>query len=245
MLDEKIKQRLCLALDVNTLSEAVRFVETLKDYVGLFKIGFQLFTNEGPKAVEAIKRLGGRVFLDLKFHDIPNTVAAAARMVTALGVDMFNIHASGGSEMMRAAVVAAQEETIRLGIVNPKVLAVTVLTSINDEILSKELIVSNPVRDQVVHLAMLSKEAGVSGVVASPKEIRLIRESCGAGFVILTPGIRPLWSANLDDQKRITTPQDAIALGADYIVIGRPILRSDNPVETSKQILSEIDAAQT
>ncbi|MFZ3138993.1 MAG: orotidine-5'-phosphate decarboxylase [Thermodesulfovibrionales bacterium] len=234
------KEKLCLALDVDSLSEAKKIVKSLKDYVGIFKIGFQLFTKEGPKAVEAIKNIGGKVFLDLKFHDIPNTVAGAAKMATRLGVYMFNVHAAGGSEMMRAAVEAVKEESQKSSVSEPIVLAVTVLTSINDEILSKELRVNYDVRDQVVHLAKLTQSSKVHGVVASPKEITHIRKRCGDDFIILTPGIRPSWSAGKDDQKRITTPGDAIRLGANYIVVGRPILKAERPVEAAKNIVQEI-----
>jgi orotidine-5'-phosphate decarboxylase len=237
---EQAKDRLCVALDVDSLTEAKKIVKRLKDYVGVFKIGFQLFTKEGPKAVEAIKKLGGNVFLDLKFHDIPNTVAGAARMATRLGVTMFNIHAAGGSAMMCAAVDAAGDEAVKLGVERPIILAVTVLTSINDEIIKDELCVKNNVKKQVVHLAKLAQAAKLSGVVASPKEIVAIRDECGDNFLILTPGIRPAWSAGKDDQKRITTPADAVSMGANYIVVGRPILKADKPEEAAMKILQEI-----
>ncbi|MBF0537231.1 MAG: orotidine-5'-phosphate decarboxylase [Nitrospirae bacterium] len=240
---ERIRDRLAVALDVDTLLEAGVVVEALRDYVGLFKVGLQLFTGEGARVIGSIKGLGGKVFLDLKFHDIPNTVAAAARVVTAMGVDVFNVHACGGSEMMQAAVEATSQEAIRRGIARPTVLAVTVLTSINDDILSRELVVGQRVGEQVVHLARLAKGAGVDGVVASPREVGAIREACGGDFTILTPGIRPLWSAGKDDQKRITTPKEAIALGANYIVVGRPILRAGDMVEATRRILDEMAEA--
>ncbi|MBF0606173.1 MAG: orotidine-5'-phosphate decarboxylase [Candidatus Magnetobacterium sp. LHC-1] len=235
-----VRNSLCLALDVDSLSEAMEMVKLLKDYVGLFKIGSQLFTKEGPKAVEAINNIGGRVFLDLKFHDIPNTVAQAARMATRIGAYVFNVHACGGSAMMRAAVDAAEEEADKGSLPSPVILAVTVLTSINDEVLRSELNVSSDVRGHVIDLARLAQRAGVSGVVASPREILLLREACGGDFVILTPGIRPSWSTGKDDQKRITTPGEAMRLGADYIVVGRPILKANNPVDAVEQILADM-----
>jgi orotidine-5'-phosphate decarboxylase len=240
MKENNLKNKICLALDVDSYNNAKNFVKQLKEFIGMFKIGSQLFTKEGPKIVEGVRNLGGDVFLDLKFHDIPNTVANASRMATRLGVKMFNIHASGGSEMMRAAVEAAAEESQKCNLPIPVILAVTVLTSVDDTILSKEMRVPYKVKDQVVHLAKLAQSSRVQGVVASPNEVSAIRESCGTEFVILTPGIRPTWSAGKDDQKRITTPRDAINLGADYIVIGRPILKADDPIEAAIKVLDEL-----
>jgi len=240
MTNDLAKEKICVALDVDNLSDAKKIVKSLKDYVGIFKIGFQLFSKEGPRSVQSIKLMGAKVFLDLKFHDIPNTVANAAKIATRLGVDMFNMHASGGSEMMRAAVDAANEEAQKNGVPRPIILAVTVLTSINEDILAKELRVNFDVKKQVVHFAKLAQLSNVSGVVASPKEIRAIRKKCGDSFTILTPGIRPSWSAGKDDQKRITTPSDAVQLGANYIVIGRPILKAADPVDAAQKIIEEI-----
>ncbi|KJR42043.1 orotidine 5'-phosphate decarboxylase [Candidatus Magnetoovum chiemensis] len=241
-LKEAIK-RLCVALDVDTLDDAERFADMLKECVGVFKIGKQLFTKEGPKVVNIIKDKGADVFLDLKYHDIPNTTANASREAVKLGVSMFNVHASGGSEMMRAAVEAAKEEAYKRNMPTPIILAVTVLTSINNEILSKELLINHDVNELVAHYAKLAKQSNLSGVVASPKEITSIRQACGEDFIILTPGIRPAWNLTADDQKRITTPKDAIALGADYIVIGRPILNAPSPKEACEKILEEIAQA--
>ena len=237
---EQAKKKLCLALDVDTLSKAKEMVRLLKDYVGVFKIGLQLFTKEGPKTVESIRNLGGNVFLDLKFHDIPNTVGNAARVATKMGAYMFNIHAAGGSEMMRAAVEAVKEESQKSNIPKPIILAVTVLTSINNAILSKEMNLNGEVKDQVLHFAELAQSSNIPGVVASPEEISVIRNKCGSDFIILTPGIRPIWSTTKDDQKRVTTPGEAIRLGADYIVIGRPILNANDPVKASDKILTEM-----
>ena len=235
------RERLVLALDVDDFKSAEELVDKLKDYVGVFKIGSQLFTSNGIKVIEMVNQKGGKVFLDLKFHDIPNTVKGAAESATKLGVYMFNIHASGGYDMMKAAADAAMETSIKLGIKKPFVLGVTVLTSINQEILEKEIGVNKTVKEHVVHLAKLAKSAGLDGVVASPQEIKEIRASCGDDFIILTPGIRPA-GEELNDQKRIMTPKQALMQGADFLVIGRPIRNAKNPVKAAKNILKEMGA---
>ena len=233
------KQKLCLALDVDSAKQAVDLANELKDYVGLFKIGLEIFLSDGPGIVKAVADVGGPVFLDLKFHDIPNTVARAARSATRLGVAMFDVHAAGGHEMITAAATAAHEEAERLGVRAPIVLAVTVLTSINETLLHDDLLVQGPLQDAVVHLASMSKAAGANGVIASPKEISLIRDACGPDFLIITPGIRPTW-ATTGDQKRITTPREAVSRGSDYIVVGRPILDADNHTEAARTIVEEL-----
>lgn len=240
MQTAQAKTRLCLALDVDELEEAIKIARLLKEYVALFKIGSQLFTKEGPKIVDTIKNIGGEVFLDLKYHDIPNTVANSVRMATRLGVYMLNIHASGGREMMRAAVEAVEEESQKRSLRKPIILAVTVLTSLNDNILSEELRINHDVLSQVIHLARIAQSAGINGCVASPKEILGVREACGQNFIILTPGIRPSWAQRSDDQKRITTPKEASRRGADFIVVGRPILAASDPVEAAEKVLGEI-----
>jgi orotidine-5'-phosphate decarboxylase len=242
MKREEARKRLCVALDVDSLSEAQELVTRLKNCVGMFKVGSQLFTQEGPRVIDAIRNAGGKVFLDLKFHDIPNTVASTARMAVRIGAFMFNMHTSGGSEMMRLAVEAAEDESQRLNVARPITLGVTVLTSINQETLNKELIVGGELPEHVVHLARMAKSSGLSGVVASPKEIGVIRKACGNGFVILTPGIRPSWASTADDQKRIMTPGEAIRMGANYIVVGRPILNADDPCDASEKILKEMES---
>jgi orotidine-5'-phosphate decarboxylase len=240
---EEAKKRLCLALDVETLSDATRLVEMLIDRITIFKIGFQLFTREGPEAVRAVRRLGGRVFLDLKYHDIPNTAANAAREAVNMGVYIFNVHASGGGEMMRAAVEGAASQSQKNGTPMPIILAVTVLTSLNNEILANELNITTKLSHHVTHLAALAKASGLNGVVASPREITSIKERCGRGFTVLTPGIRPPWVRDTDDQKRTLTPAQAIRLGADYIVVGRPILKADNPADAADKIISDMTAS--
>jgi orotidine-5'-phosphate decarboxylase len=234
------RERLVLALDVNNFKKAEELVDKLTDYVGVFKIGNQLFTAEGNKVIKMVQEKGGKVFLDLKFHDIPNTVARAAEVVSKLGVYIFDIHTSGGYEMMKAAVEASKKLSFALGISKPLILGVTLLTSINQEILEKEIGIKKSLEEQVVHLAKLAKAAGLDGVVASPWEIKALRAACGEGFVILTPGIRPAGKSD-DDQKRTMTPQEAIKLGADFIVIGRPITNATNPVKASQEILKEME----
>ncbi len=234
------RERLVLALDVNNFKKAEELVDKLTDYVGVFKIGNQLFTAEGTKVIKMVQEKGGKVFLDLKFHDIPNTVARAAEVVSKLGVYIFDIHTSGGYEMMKATVEASKKLSFALGISKPLILGVTLLTSINQEILEKEIGIKKSLEEQVVHLAKLAEAAGLDGVVASPWEIKALRAACGEGFVILTPGIRPAGKSD-DDQKRIMTPQEAIKLGADFIVIGRPITNATNPVKASQEILKEME----
>jgi len=234
------KERLVLALDVDDFKKADELVDKLSNYVGVFKIGSQLFTAEGAKVVNMVNERGGKVFLDLKFHDIPNTVARAAEVATKLGVYIFNVHTSGGYEMMRAAAEASEKISLALGVRKPIILGVTLLTSINQEILEKEIGIKKKLEEQVVHLAKLAKAAGLDGVVASSWEIREIRKACGEDFVILTPGIRPAGKSS-DDQKRIMTPREAKKLGADFLVIGRPIRNASNPVEAAKEILREME----
>ena len=234
------RERLVLALDVDNFKKAEQLVGKLSDYVGVFKIGSQLFTAEGAKVVNMINDKGGKVFLDLKFHDIPNTVARAAEIAAKLGVYIFNVHTSGGYEMMKAAAEATKKTSLALGINKPIILGVTLLTSINQEILEKEIGIKKELEEQVVHLAKLAKAAGLDGVVASSWEIKEIRKTCGEGFLILTPGIRPACKSS-DDQKRVMAPREAIKLGADFLVIGRPIRNAVNPVEAAKEILREME----
>ena len=234
-----MRERLVVALDVDNLNQVRSLVRRLAQEVGMFKVGKQLFTHAGPQAVRLIQELGGETFLDLKFHDIPNTVAKAAIEATRLGVKMFNVHASGSLKMMRATVkevrrVCRQEQRRK-----PIMLAVTVLTSLNEDDL-KRVGIGGEVADQVVRLALLTKEAGMDGVVASPHEVADIREACGRRFVIVTPGIRP-FDSNRNDQQRIMTPVDAVRAGVDYIVVGRPILEAKDPVAAAHEIVAEME----
>ena len=236
-----MRERLIAALDIDSLDQAQELVRLLAGDVGMFKIGKQLFTHAGPQAVRLIQELGGEIFLDLKFHDIPNTVAKAAIEATRMGVKMFNVHASGSLEMMRLTVKEVERVCRQEKRRKPIMLAVTVLTSLNQDDL-KRVGVDGKVADQVVRLALLTKEAGMDGVVASPQEVGDIRGACGRHFVIVTPGIRPADSKR-NDQQRVMTPGDAVRAGVDYIVVGRPILEAEARVAAARGIVAEMEQA--
>jgi orotidine-5'-phosphate decarboxylase len=229
--------RLIVALDVESLDRAAGLVDALRGTVRRFKIGSQLFTASGPQSVEAVRKAGGEVFLDLKFHDIPNTVEGAAREAVRLGVFMFNVHASGGRAMMRAAVHGAGEAAQTLGLPRPLVIAVTVLTSLDRQALSAELRVASSVEGHVLHLCGLARDAGLDGSVASPQEIRAIRLAMGARWTIVTPGVRPAGSEP-NDQSRFATPRAAAEAGGDYLVVGRPITAAPDPARAAAGILA-------
>lgn len=222
-----IADKILVALDVESRDGALSLADSLRGSVGGFKIGSRLFTAEGPSMVRAMIERGDRVFLDLKYHDIPNTVATAVEAAALLGVWMVNVHASGGTAMMRAAREAAHNAAAKRGIAPPIVIAVTVLTSMNQAGLKETGIVID-VMDQVLRLAELTKEAGLDGVVASPRETAAIRKRCGPDFAIVTPGIRAA-DAPKDDQSRTMCAADAIAAGASYLVVGRPIIAAADP----------------
>lgn len=230
--------RLIIALDVSRPEKALELVDLLKPQAGMFKVGMELFYSAGGEMVREIKKRGCRVFLDLKLHDIPNTVAGAARALVRLGPKMINLHASGGPEMMRAAAGAVREEAGRLGAEKPLLLAVTVLTSVSQEIFNG-MGISGKIADFVPVWSEMARECGLDGVVCSPEEAPLVRKACGPGFVIVTPGVRPEWAA-AGDQRRIATPRAAIAAGADYIVVGRPVTGSADPPGSALKILEEI-----
>jgi len=223
-----MKDRVIVALDVNTLKEEERFLDILSPHIQIFKIGMELFYSCGAKAIELVRKYDRDIFLDLKFHDIPNTVYGASKIAAKLGVFMFNVHALGGLDMMKKAVEGAEEESEKLGVARPKILGVTVLTSMDKEAIVKTGINKSP-EDQVLNLASLAKEAGLDGVVASPEEIIAVRKSAGKDFLIVTPGVRPEGS-DAGDQKRMATPKEAFQRGADYIVIGRPVTKAKDPV---------------
>jgi orotidine-5'-phosphate decarboxylase len=235
------KERLIFALDVDSLDAARDWVEQLHEQVGVFKVGKQLFTRCGPEIVRLIQENGGEVFLDLKYHDIPNTVAMAGLEALRLGVKIFNVHALGGYEMMAKLVEEVDKLCPRGNPDRPILLAVTILTSSNEETL-RGVGIDRPVEVMVPKLAKLARDAGMDGVVASPKEVKLIREACGDDFLIVTPGVRPTF-ASKDDQKRVTTPADALRSGADYLVIGRPISAADDPADAAAMILAEMQGA--
>ena len=231
--------QLIVALDVENLATANRLVTTLSDDVKWFKIGKQLFTAVGPASVKLLHEANKNIFLDLKFHDIPNTVAGAVASATKIGANIINMHASGGLEMMRAAGEAAEKQASELSIPKPTLLGVTILTSVDEANFQRDFGTQRKLKNQVAYLAELSQKAGLDGVVASPLEIELIRKVCGNDFVIVTPGVRPAWAAS-NDQQRVMTPGEAINAGADYIVVGRPITAADNIREAARTILQEI-----
>lgn len=239
-----IKERLIIALDVETAREARELFLRLRATAGMFKIGSQLFTAAGPALVREIVDGGARVFLDLKFHDIPNTVAAAGVEAARLGVSMFNVHALGGSEMMRRTREAVLEASEREGFKRPVILAVTALTSADLAALTEVCISCKP-ETLVARLSSLAASCGLDGVVASPREVALVRESVSAeGFLVVTPGVRPAGSVR-DDQKRVMTPREAIEAGADYLVLGRAILKAPDPLRAAESILEEMSRAET
>ncbi|MEN6321777.1 MAG: orotidine-5'-phosphate decarboxylase [Syntrophaceae bacterium] len=230
---------LIFALDIGEdIEEAVSWIKLIEDHVKIFKIGKESFTRYGPRIIEKIKERGKEVFLDLKFHDIPNTVAGAAVGAVKQGVFMFNVHALGGRQMMEEAVSAVNEVVKETGVASPIILAVTVLTSLNDGDL-KQLGFNFPASELTVRLSRIAQDAGVSGVVASAQDIENIRTACGHDFIIVTPGIRDTLKSG-DDQKRTATVRDAIMRGADYIVVGRPIRNAVNPVQKVEKIVNEI-----
>lgn len=232
------KDRLIVALDVPGATQARQIVQAIGEAATTYKIGKQLFTAEGPQVVRDLVASGRKVFLDLKYHDIPNTVAGAVRSAAELGVSMLTVHASGGSKMLRAAVEAASQSSTKA---KPMVLAVTVLTSLSDSDL-QELGIAGDVLSQVLRLGVLARAAGCGGLVASAQEARDLRKALGEGFAIVTPGVRPA-GASAGDQARVVTPKDAIAAGATYLVVGRPILEAPDPAKAARQIADEIAVA--
>ncbi|MBD8975471.1 orotidine-5'-phosphate decarboxylase [Veillonella magna] len=234
--------RLIVALDVSTMEQMKDIVDTLGDAVSFYKVGMELFYAAGEDTVAYLRDCGKSVFLDLKLHDIPNTVAQGVKSLTRLGANLITIHGQGGAVMLKAAADAAREAAEELGVERPKLLAITVLTSFDDTTWSG-IGGQLPIADQVRRLALLAKDAGVDGVVASPLEAKLIREACGDDFLIVTPGIRPAFAA-ANDQKRIATPSSALRDGASRLVIGRPITKADNPREAVRMILEEMEAVK-
>lgn len=230
--------RIITALDVHSLEDMKRLVETLGDRISFYKVGMELFYSAGPDTVRYLKEQGKHVFLDLKLHDIPNTVAQSVRALTRLGVDLMTLHGMGGRSMMEAAAAAAREESARLQIARPRLLAVTILTSI-DEMAWREVGGACSIAEEVKKLAALAKESGIDGTVSSPYEAQEIREMNGPDFLIVTPGIRPSFAV-ADDQKRFTTPSQALHDGASHLVIGRPITKAADPACAADKILEEI-----
>ena len=232
------RDRLIVALDVPGAAQARQIVQDLGETVSTYKVGKQLFVAEGPQIVRELVASGRKVFLDLKFHDIPNTVAEAVRSAAELGVSMLTVHASGGGKMLGAAAEAASQSQGK-----PLVLAVTVLTSLSDSDL-QELGVSGNVLSQVLRLGALARAAGCGGLVASAQEAGELRRELGEGFAIVTPGVRPA-GADVGDQARVVTPRDAIAAGASHLVVGRPITQAKDPAKAARDIVAGIQSAQT
>jgi len=235
----KPRERIILALDVSDYHEAVEMVKNFQEQIEIFKVGSELFTSAGPEIIETIHSMGKKVFLDLKFHDIPNTVLRSSLAVAKLGVFMFNVHTMGGYDMMHAATQALSKFALDNNSVRPKLIGVTVLTSIDQTALKDDMGVELRMSAQVRHLATMAEKAGLDGVVASAEEAEMIRAQTGKGFLIVTPGIRPSW-VEADDQKRTLTPKKALQMGADYLVIGRAITSQPSPLEALKRIESEI-----
>ncbi len=233
------QDQLIVALDVSNLSEAEKLVKTLSPVVKTFKVGKELFTSAGPEAVKMVHAHKSNVFLDLKFHDIPNTVGSACEAATRLGVWMMNVHAIGGKSMLFNAVQAVHKTSEELKVPHPKIIGVTVLTSLTDADL-KEVGVKGKVKEEVEKLALLVQQCGLDGVVASGQEIELIRKVAGNHFLIVTPGVRPTWAAH-GDQKRIITPKEAIEKGADFVVVGRPITQDRDPRVAAEKIIKEME----
>ena len=236
------RDRLILAVDTSDISEARHYLDELHAHVGVFKIGLQLFTHYGPEILKIFQSANAKIFLDCKYLDIPNTVAKAAEAATAHGVQMFTIHASGGTEMLKATSIAVNSCARNLGVTPPTILAVTVLTSISAETLRNELSVSLEMKEQVAKLARQCRDSGITGLVASPEEVATLRAELGKEMVIVTPGVRPDW-ADANDQKRFTTPAQAIRNGSDYLVVGRPITSAKDPRAAAQKIVEEMQAA--
>lgn len=249
-MNDRARQKLILALDFTSVGPALELAQSLSKLVGIFKINIHLFTAEGPSAVEKLSQLGPGIFLDLKFHDIPNTVMGAVQSALSLpGVQFLDVHALGGLEMMRAAA-KVRDGSDGSKLASPKLLAITILTSMDSSAL-RGVGIAGPASKRVVQLAKLAQKAGMDGVVASPQEVRLIRRACGKDFLIVVPGIRPMVAGGpagerkrkADDQARVATPAEAIRAGADYLVIGRPITGAPDPEVASRAILQEIAIA--
>ena len=233
------KDKLILALDVNDPVHALEIVERFSDWVNTFKVGLELFVSAGPEVVRGIHERGKKVFLDLKLHDIPNTVSGAAKVIADMQVEMFNIHASGGMEMMKRTKETVVEHCLKNNLKKPKIIAVTVLTSISQEEFKKEMGFQHSIKTHVKHLASMAFRAGLDGVVASGHEIDAVRNVTDPNFIIITPGIRPSW-APPDDQRRTMTPSEAVHRGANYLVVGRSVLRQPEPEKAIELISIEI-----
>ncbi len=238
----EINEKLILAVDVDDAGYAKEIIAKYSSYIGIFKVGLELFTTAGPAIVEEIHKRGRKVFLDLKFHDIPTTVSRAGISAARLGVFMFNVHASGGLDMMKKCRDDVVNVCLRENLNRPRILAVTVLTSMSQRVLRDEIGIQHSLNTHVRHFSGLALKAGLDGVVASAREAAMIRGHCGRGFLIVAPGIRPSW-APTDDQMRTMTPREALREGADYLVMGRAILNQPDPLKAIELIGSEMQSA--
>lgn len=238
------KDRIILALDVDDYDEAKNLVCELKDYVGFFKVGLQLYTSVGSEVLKMIHGEGGKIFFDGKFHDIPNTVARASANLVKKGVSFFDVHIKGGSKMLTTTVKLANETAKKYGMIPPTILGVTLLSSFGQRTLTQELNVNMNIDDYVDSLAKMAYEAGLNGVVASASEAAAIRRELPEDFIIVCPAIRPTWSV-VNDQVRVVTPTDAVLSGIDYMVVGRPVLCAQNKTDAIKLIIDEIEEAMT
>ena len=236
------RDKLVLPLDVNTMEEARELVTELKDYVGVFKVGLQLYTSVGPDIIKMIQDEGKEIFFDGKFHDIPNTVAKASANLVKQGVTFFNIHITGGSKMISTCLKLARETAKSCGLPKPKVLGVTLLTSFGQRTLTEELLINLNIDDYVSQLAKVAKKSGLDGIIASATDIPKIKKDCGDDFIILCPAIRPTWSV-VNDQIRVVTPRDAVRAGVDYLVVGRPITSAKDRVSAAQLVLDEMQEA--
>lgn len=237
-----VKERIILALDVDNLEDTKELVTELKDYVGYFKVGLQLFTSCGFEAIKLIKELGGKVYCDLKFHDIPNTVAHACSNLVRHDIDFFNIHIQGGSKMVASAVKASRDAARALEVEPPTILGISLLSSFGQRTLTQELCVEKNIEVYIMQLTKIAKDNGLDGIVAGASEAKKIRQLFGDDFIILCPATRPTWSA-VNDQVRVDTPTEAIQAGVDYLVIGRPITDAQDKVAAAKLIIDEIATA--
>lgn len=236
------RDKLVLPLDVNTMDEAKELVKELKDYVGVFKVGLQLFTSVGPDIIKMIQDEGREIFFDGKFHDIPNTVAKASANLVKHGVTFFNIHITGGSKMISSCLKLSRETAKSLDLPKPTVLGVTLLTSFGQRTLTEELLINLNIDDYVTQLAKVAKKSGLDGIIASATDVQKIKKECGDDFIILCPAIRPTWSV-VNDQIRVVTPRDAIKAGVDYLVIGRPITSAKDRVSAAQLVIDEMQEA--
>jgi len=237
--NEDPQNNVIVALDTADLSVAKALISELKDVVRIFKVGTELFTAHGPKAVEIVKGAGRDVFLDLKFHDIPNTVAQSVRAAVRQEIFMLNLHIPGGIRMMQEACIASIDEARRQNTESPKLIGVTLLTSLTEDDVKKQIGISKSIKETALRYATLAQNAGLDGVVASALEAKKIRAACGSRFIVVTPGIRPKW-ANKDDQARVMTPKEAFRLGSSYIVVGRPITEAKDPREAANRVFAEL-----